>query len=125
VPNEPETQALTGLPVSDEAEAIQAAHALRQRCAAGTGAIVLTLGARGALVLDDDGSEIVPTFQVRAVDTTAAGDAFCGALAVALAERRALREAVRFACAAGALACTVMGAGPSLPHRAEIEGILG
>jgi ribokinase len=66
----------------------------------------------------------VPSYGVEVVDTTAAGDAFCGALAVGLAEGRTMEEAARFACAAGALACTVMGAGPSLPSRGAIEALL-
>jgi ribokinase len=122
VPNEPETETLTGLEVKTLAGAERAARALLDR---GVGAVVLTLGERGALVVDTAGAEAVPSFPVRVVDTTAAGDAFCGALAVALAEGRPLRAAARFACAAGALACTVLGAGPSLPRRDEIERLLG
>ncbi len=122
VPNEPETEALTGLEVRTPGGAERAARLLLER---GAGAVVLTLGERGALVVDSAGAEAVPSFPVRVVDTTAAGDAFCGALAVALAEGQPLRAAVRFACAAGALACTVLGAGPSLPQRAEIERLLG
>jgi ribokinase len=121
VPNEHETQQLTGLPASTGEQARQAARAL---LAKGVRAVVLTLGERGALVVDGDGVMEVPTYPVRVVDTTAAGDAFCGALAVALAEGRPLREAAQFACAAGALACTVLGAGPSLPHRADVERLL-
>ena len=124
VPNETETQALTNLPVDSDDAARRAAQALRARTGGGRATVVLTLGARGALVLDEDGADVVPSYPVRVVDTTAAGDAFCGALAVALAEGSALRDAVQFACAAGALACTVMGAGPSLPQRADIERLL-
>lgn len=121
IPNETETAELTGINPATDADAEQAARALLAR---GVKAVILTLGARGVLVVDATGSTTVPAFVVEVVDTTAAGDAFCGALAVALAEGRPLREAARFACASGALAVTVMGAGPSLPGRAAIERLL-
>lgn len=121
VPNETEARQLTGLPVSTDDEAIGAARALLER---GVQTVLLTLGERGVLVVEGERAELVPAFQVRAVDTTAAGDAFCGALAAALAEGKAIDDAVRFACAAGALAVTVMGAGPSLPARHEIMALL-
>jgi ribokinase len=122
VPNESETLFLTGVPATTKEGAVEAAGVLRRR---GVRAVVLTLGERGALLLEDGASptEIEP-FAVGVVDTTAAGDAFCGALAVALAEGKPMVEAARFACAAGALACTVMGAGPSLPTRTRIEELL-
>jgi ribokinase len=69
-------------------------------------------------------AELVPAFKVEAVDTTAAGDIFNGALAVALVEERSSREAVRFGCAAAALSVTRMGAQASAPSRAEIETFL-
>ncbi|HEU5318942.1 MAG TPA: ribokinase [Chloroflexota bacterium] len=121
-PNESETQLLTGVPATTREGAVEAARVLAGR---GVKTILLTLGERGALVLEQGGEPIaVPAPAVEAVDTTAAGDAFCGALGVALAEGKAMDEAVRFACAAGALACTVMGAGPSLPRRERIEELL-
>src|SRR5919108_637088 len=104
-----------------EAGAGEAARAARALFQGGVHTVLVTLGERGALLADGAGADLIPSFPVRAVDTTAAGDAFCGALAVALAEGRPLRDAVRFACAAGALAVTVMGAGPSLPRRRDIE----
>jgi ribokinase len=67
---------------------------------------------------------VVPAFPVTAVDTTAAGDAFNGALAVGLAEGAALWQALRLATAAAALACTKRGARPSLPRRAEVDALL-
>jgi ribokinase len=67
----------------------------------------------------------VPAHRVRAVDSTAAGDIFNGALAVALGEGRSLLEAARFACAAAAVSVTRLGAQPSAPHRREIEALLG
>jgi ribokinase len=85
---------------------------------------VVTLGARGALYLDRDGAaEPVPAFPVSTVDSTAAGDAFTAALAVAWAEGRPLVEAVRWACAAGAACVRTVGASPSLPTRDQIDEI--
>jgi ribokinase len=117
-PNAGEAARLAGLEVSDVATARRAAEALRAR---GVGTTIVTLGAGGAVACGPEGTLHVPAFPVTAVDTTAAGDAFNGALAVALAEGRGLREALRFASAAAALACTRRGAQPSLPARAEVE----
>jgi ribokinase len=120
VPNEPETAQLTGLPVDTEEESRAAARKLRQL---GAGNVVLTLGSRGALVLDGAGDQFtrVPARQVKIVDTTAAGDAFVGGLAVALGEGKSLVDAAQFANAAGALAITRQGAQPSLPAREEVD----
>jgi ribokinase len=120
-PNETEAELLTGIPVSDEAGASRAAAKLRAR---GVRTVIITLGARGAFLADEAGGQVVPGFKVKAVDTTAAGDVFNGALAVGLAEGRALREAVRFANAAAALSVTRRGAQPSAPTRAAIEALL-
>ena len=81
---------------------------------------VVTLGSRGARL----GEVVVPPFPAEVVDPTGAGDAFCGALGVALAEERPLVEAIRFANASGALAVGTAGAQPSLPTRAEVEALL-
>ena len=82
------------------------------------------LGAQGAYYATGGGGAYVPPFQVNAVDSVAAGDAFNGALAVALAEGQEIPEAVRTASAAGALAVTKTGAQDSMPTRAEVEGLL-
>ncbi len=93
--------------------------------ARGVADLVVTLGARGARLLPAAGDPLlVPAHPVEVVDTTAAGDAFVGGLAVALAERRSLIDAVRLGCAAGALAVTRLGAQPSLPHRAAADALL-
>jgi ribokinase len=85
---------------------------------------VVTLGAAGAWFMDRDGTSVrVPAFQVSTVDSTAAGDAFTGAVAVAWAEGRDLVDAVRWACAAGAACVRTMGASSSLPTRAQIDEI--
>ena len=121
-PNETEAELLTGVKVTDAAAAARACAKLRSR---GVRTVILTLGARGAYLADAGGEQLVPGFKVKAVDSTAAGDIFNGALSVALAERKTLRDAVRFANAAAALSVTRLGAQPSAPTRAEIERFLG
>ncbi|MBI4255101.1 MAG: ribokinase [Candidatus Rokubacteria bacterium] len=120
-PNEGEAERLSGVPVRDETSAAAAARALRER---GVGTVVVTLGAAGALACAADGEVRVSAFEVSVVDTTAAGDAFNAGLAVALAEKRPLETALRFAAATGALACTRRGAQPALPQRTEVENLL-
>jgi ribokinase len=83
--------------------------------------LIITLGANGARVISEGIDQHLPSHEITAVDTTAAGDAFNGALAVALAEGKSLLEAVRIGMAAGALACTKRGAQPSLPSREAVE----
>jgi ribokinase len=117
-PNETEAELLTGIAVTDTATAAVAAAKLR---ALGVQTVIITLGARGAFVATESGQQLVPGFKVKAVDTTAAGDIFNGALAVALAEGKPLKQAVRFANAAAAISVTRLGAQPSAPTRREIE----
>jgi ribokinase len=121
VPNETEAAQLTGIEVKDDASAEQAARQLHER---GARAVVITLGARGAFALNEHGGRRVPPFRVTAVDTTAAGDAFVGALATAYAAQPDLDAALRAASAAGALAATKFGAQPSMPTRAELDEFL-
>jgi ribokinase len=83
--------------------------------------LVITLGARGACILQDGQNSVVPTFPITPVDTTASGDAFNGALAVALARGEDLSQAVKYANAAGAITATRPGAQPSLPTRKELD----
>jgi len=117
-PNETEAELLTGIKVTDAAAAAKACSKLRSR---GVGIVILTLGKRGAFLADADGQRLVPGFKVKTVDSTAAGDIFNGALSVALAEGKAVFDAVRFANAAAALSVTRLGAQPSAPNRADIE----
>jgi ribokinase len=120
-PNETETELLTGVEVVDEESCGQAADILLRN---GVETVIITLGSRGAFVATSNAKHHVPGFHVKQVDTTAAGDTFNGALAVALAEGMSITDAVRFANAAGAIAVTRMGAQPSAPSREEIEGLL-
>jgi len=120
-PNETEAELLTGIKVTDAAAAAKACSKLRSR---GVGIVILTLGKRGALLADANGQRLVPGFKVKTVDSTAAGDIFNGALSVAVAEGKAVLDAVRFANAAAALSVTRLGAQPSAPSRADIEKFL-
>lgn len=121
VPNEPEAEQLTGRSVATPAGVEAAARALLRR---GPRAVVVTLGAAGALVVDQDGAEHLPAVRVDAVDPTGAGDAFIGSLAVFLAEGVALREAARCANAAAALSVTRIGARESFPTGDEVRAFL-
>ena len=121
-PNQSETELLSKMRVSNDEEARNAAAVLRARMTnTETSTVVLTLGERGALILTATTSESVPARAVEAVDTTGAGDAFCGALATALASGETLHAAIGFANAAGAAAVTVVGATPSMPTREKVE----
>ena len=83
--------------------------------------LVVTLGSKGAYILQGGGSTTVNSFPIRPVDTTAAGDAFNGALAVALARGESLSQAVRYANAAGAITATRLGASLPFPRREELD----
>lgn len=120
-PNESEAELLTAQRISDEPSISAAADTLLAR---GIKTVVITLGSRGAFVASGSVRQLVPGFQVKAVDTTAAGDVFNGALAVGLAEGRELLQGVQFANAAAAISVTRLGAQPSAPFRAEIERFL-
>lgn len=121
VVNETEAGALIGEPAPDHRQAPQLADRLAGLCGR---AAVITLGSGGLCA--SDGSERIrlPAFATTVVDTTAAGDAFCGALAVGLLERMGFAQALRFASAAGAAACRQLGASSSLPDRSTVNQIL-
>jgi ribokinase len=109
---------LSGFNVADTQSAIQAARAL---LAKNIQSVVLTLGVRGALLAEKDKLIQVQGYKVDVVDTTAAGDAFCAALAVQYISRRCMEDAILFANAAGALATTVLGAEPAMPSLEMVE----
>ena len=117
-PNRGEAALLSGIEVVDDATARAAAHAL---LGMGVMHVVITLGAEGALWIGQGEEDRIAGMAVDALDTTAAGDAFNGALAAALGVGDSMRQAVRFAMVAGALATTQMGAQPSLPTREAVE----
>ncbi len=119
-PNEVEARVLSGIAASDDQGAAASAGWF---LALGCQAVVLKLGERGAFLASASIRESISGIPVKAVDTTAAGDAFAGALAVALAEGKDLPAAVRFANAAGALSVTRMGAQPSLPTRDDVTAL--
>ncbi|MGC8469227.1 MAG: ribokinase [Acetobacteraceae bacterium] len=121
-PNETEAEALAGLQVRSLEDAAAAAALLRGR---GAGAVVITLGARGALVCTAQETVHVPAVEAGpVVDTTGAGDAFAGGLAVALDEGRDLVAATRFGCAVAGLAVTRPGTAPAMPRREEVDALL-
>ena len=117
-PNQTEAQTLTGIEVKDEATASLAAQVL---CSRGVGRVVITMGNLGAYLYEEGRGEIIEARNVAAVDTTAAGDVYNGALCAALAEGKSLREALTFATKASAISVTRVGAQPSVPTREEVD----
>ena len=117
-PNETEAEMITGVKITDEISAVEAARILSRM---GVQHVIITLGSKGALICSDGKAEIVPALKVEAVDTTAAGDVFNGALTVALSEGRNLKESVRFACKASSISVTRVGAQSSAPYRNEVD----
>lgn len=117
-PNRKEAEMLTGIRIADEADAERAAAVLAEE---GVENVVITLNAKGAYLYNARQRKLIPGFRVRPVDTTAAGDVFNGALAVALAEGMDMEEAVRFANKAASISVTRYGAQSSAPYRREME----
>ncbi|HEX2918289.1 MAG TPA: ribokinase [Edaphobacter sp.] len=121
-PNESEAEALTGVAVEDLRGAERAAEILLAR---GVRNVALTLGENGVLLMSREMTAHVPAIRAGAVvETTGAGDAFNGGLAVALAEGKDFREAARFACAVAGISVTRKGTAPSMPRREEVEALL-
>ncbi len=119
-PNETEAEILTGIKVNSIQTAEKAAEAL---AAKGIETVIVTLGLKGALIYHNNAFTRIPSLAVDAVDTTAAGDVFNGALAVALSEGKTILDAVSFACKAAAISVTRLGAQASAPFRTEIENM--
>ncbi len=120
-PNQTEASQLVGLKVKSVPAAMEAAQVLRQR---GTSTVIVKLGSQGAVVASESEVFHVPAFEVKAVDTVAAGDAFNGGLAVALAEGKSLRAAVEWASAVAAVSVMTAGAQPSMPTREQVNYFL-
>lgn len=117
-PNQTESALMTGIDVKDEAsrnEAIAAFHKM------GVKDVIVTLGSKGSLVCQGDSQVFVEALKVKAVDATAAGDTFCGAVCVALSEGKSLEDAARFATKASALTVQKMGAQDSIPYKSDIK----
>ncbi len=120
-PNETEAQILTGIEVTNEDSSRAAAKKLLEY---GVKSVILTMGAKGFLLIGNDGMEFVPAVKVNAVDATAAGDAFTGSLAVGLAQGKTLADAALFANYVAALSVTKMGAQSSMPTREAVEDFM-
>ena len=120
-PNEIETEALTGIPPVDLESAAIAARRLADT---GLPIAIIKLGARGVFVESASFRGHVPPFRIKAIDTVAAGDCFNAGLATAFADGMPVERAIRFAAAAGALACTRAGSSEAAPTRAEVEALI-
>lgn len=118
IPNETELSTFSGIPVTCKEEAEQAAAAMQAK---GVGKLIVTMGSKGALICEGGPATFVPAHKVKAVDTTAAGDTFCGALCVAISEGKSLVQATEFATAASALTVQKMGAQNSIPYRKDLN----
>jgi len=123
IANETEASFLVGKAVEhlSKDEAVMIARQLQKD---GAKKVIITLGAQGSIYLDQEKDLFTPAYKVNAVDTTAAGDAFCGAFATAISEHKPVEYALKFASAAGALAATKAGAVPSLPSQQEILSMI-
>lgn len=118
LPNESELGLLTRRTL-DDLGSIEAAS--RSLIARGARNIIVTLGEKGAMIVNKDGAILIRAYKVKAIDTTAAGDAFVGGFAVGLSNGKSLEDAVQYACACGALATTKFGAQPSLPMAEDVD----
>jgi ribokinase len=121
IPNETELSLLTGMEVKDIPSAEKAAHIILKK---GVRNVIVTLGSKGALIVNEKVNTHVETYKVDVVDTTAAGDAFIGGFASVLDSANSLADAVRYGCACGALATTKFGAQPSLPTKEEVDNFI-
>jgi ribokinase len=120
IPNKSEAEILSGIKVSDIDSAKQAADIISAK---GVDIVVITLGSQGALIKEYGEYLFVEAFKVDALDTTAAGDTFCGAFCVGLSEGRSIPEAVKLAARAAAITVTRMGAQASIPYRSELSSL--
>ena len=121
IPNETEAELLSGVHVTDFDSAKKAADVISGK---GVDIVLITMGKRGASVKEGDNYEIVPTYKTVPLDTTAAGDTFCGALCVAMSEGKSIKDAVKFANRSASVSVTRMGAQSSVPYRKEIDELI-
>ena len=121
VVNETEAEIVSGEKLDGEDSLSRISQQLRDK---GPEVVIVTLGAKGAYVVSEEFTGTVAGNKVDTLDTTAAGDVFCGSLATALCGNSTLQEAVKFANAAAAIAVTRLGAQPSVPHKSEIESFI-
>lgn len=121
-PNETELAILSGMPTDTQDQLEAAAAAMMAK---GVKVLIVTLGSKGCLVIDHNGTKQFPAYKVKAVDTTAAGDSFNAGVAVALSEGKSLKDAIEFATKVGALTVQKAGAQSSLPSREEVEAFRG
>lgn len=120
IPNKSEAEILSGIKVTDLESAKQAADIISEK---GVDIVVITLGAQGALIKEHDSYQFVEAVKVQALDTTAAGDVFCGTVCVGLSEGKSILEAVQMAAKASAITVTRMGAQSSIPYRSELASM--
>ena len=117
IPNQHEAEMISGIKVKNTTDAARAAKAIHEM---GVKNVVITLGALGAVVCEGGEIAVVSATKVSAIDTTAAGDAFCGALVVGISESRSLLESVEFACKVAGMSVMRLGAQSSMPYRYEV-----
>ena len=120
-PNETEASFYVGAPVETDEELHAAGQKLLDM---GVKHVVITLGSRGAFYMDSERSVFVPSFKVKAIDTTGAGDAFNGGFVTAVAEGQPIEDAIRFGCATAGISVTRKGTAPAMPTREEVEEFL-
>jgi ribokinase len=120
IPNKNEAEILSGIKVSDIESAKQAADIISAK---GVDIVVITLGSQGALIKEYAEYHFVEAYKVDALDTTAAGDTFCGSVCVGLSESRSILDSVKFAARAAAITVTRMGAQASIPYRSELSSL--
>lgn len=120
-PNKKEAEMLTRIKIADINSAKEAAKMMSGK---GIETVIITMGSEGALIFEKGTFKVVPAIKVKAVDTTAAGDVFNGALVVAMSEGKDMIQAVQFANVAAAVSVTRLGAQASAPHRNEVEALI-
>ena len=118
IPNVTEAEIISGMHITDDESAKEA---IRYISSKGIKTVIITMGAKGALAYENNEFIHIPAFKVEAVDTTAAGDTFCGGLCVALSEGKNLKDAIIFASKASSISVTRIGAQVSIPLRKEIQ----